>query len=89
MRPTIEKLLTYLISEHLPCRRIIGKVQQGINPGAADINLKVQMRTRGHSCAAHEADGLTLCHRLPDTDAHLDHVGVKGHVAVEIGRAHV
>ncbi len=68
----------------LPCRRIIGEVQQGVNPGAAGINLKMQMRTRGQSCAAYQADGLALRHRLSDTGAHLTHVGVKGHIAVAV-----
>lgn len=63
------KIPTYLISEHLPCRCIIGKVQQGINPGAADINLKVQMRTCGHSCATYETNRLALRHRLSDSGA--------------------
>ena len=74
----------FLISQSLPCRCIIGEVQQGVNPCAADINLEVQMRTRGHARAAHEADGLALLHRLPDTGAHLAHVGVKGHIAVAV-----
>ncbi len=42
------------------------------------------MRAGGHSRDAHEADGLTLLHRLPDTGAHLAHVGVKGHIAVAV-----
>jgi hypothetical protein len=52
--------------------------------GAADKNFKVQMLACGHSRAAHQADGRALLHCLPDTGAHLAHVGVKGHIAVAV-----
>lgn len=42
------------------------------------------MRACGQSRAAHQAGGLALLHCLPDTGAHLAHVGVKGHIAVTV-----
>lgn len=40
------------------------------------------MRAGGQSRAAHEADGLALRYRLPNTGAHLAHVCIKGLIAV-------